>query len=89
MAEAKQGEKLTFDIFVPENKLSNLTGIYGQNFLGLQKYANVSIQRRLNGIKERPIKLNGKLSDCKEVVQLLFKGITEKKNSPPRKVSKN
>lgn len=86
MAEAKPGEKLTFDIFVPENKLSNLTAIYGQNLSSIQKYASINIQRRLNGLKERPIKVNGKLADCKESVQLIFKGMFEKKNSPPKKV---
>ena len=87
MAEAKKSDKLSFDIFVAESKISNLTSSYGQSLSGLQKYASVSLAKRVNGIKEKPVRIYGKLSECKEAAQVVFKAIfNDRKNSLPRKV---
>ena len=87
MAEAKKSDKLSFDIFIADSKLTSLTSAYGQSLSGLQKYANVTPPKRVIGIKEKPVRITGKLSECKEAAQAVFKAIfNERRSSPPRKV---
>ena len=87
MVLAKGADKLSFDIFIAENKLSSLTSAYGQSLSGLQKYADVSLAKRVNGVKEKPVRILGKLTECREAAQVVFKAIfNDRKNSAPQKV---
>lgn len=87
MVEAKDSDKLSFDIFIAENKLTSLTSAYGQSLSGLQKYADVSLPKRVNGVKEKPVRVSGKLTECREAAQVVFKAIfSDRKNSAPKKV---
>jgi hypothetical protein len=90
LSEARQSDKVSFDIFIADNKLSNLTSQYGQSLSGLQRYANVSIQKRIPGIKERPVRISGKVNDCKEASHAVFRSIfVDRRPSASQKVIKN
>lgn len=83
------GEKIQIDVFIPDSKVTTLIGTSGQQISSIQKTSNslISVQKKINGLRDRAVRVNGKPLDVKEAITLIYKMIFEKRISPPRRVS--
>lgn len=79
-------EKISIDVFVPESKVRIIVGVSGQQISLIQKSSNsqISVQKSLNGIRERPVKVTGKPQEVKEGIVTIYKMIFDKRTSPKR-----
>ena len=60
----------------------------GQHLSSLQKSTNtsISVQKKLSGLRDRAVRVNGKAQEVKDAISSIYKMIFEKKVSPPRRV---
>ncbi|OMJ68727.1 hypothetical protein SteCoe_33746 [Stentor coeruleus] len=91
ISEITSSDKLQFDLFLPESKVNTLSNLYGTSLSALQKSSNatVSIQKRISGLRDKALKLSGKVSEVKDLASIIYRSAFERKYSPPHKVKVN
>lgn len=74
-------------MFIPEGKVPTILGTSGQQISSIQKSSNalVSMQKKLSGLRERAVRVSGKVLDVKDAISVIYKLIFEKKTSSPRR----